>query len=244
MTANDTLFAVTALETVVDGVITDTKHSLYYHNLTDFIDAGVQNAAIGLPNSVAFVTPNYWFSAGKQVLRGPVGTIASVTETDQPTTVPFGGVIAIGTQILFTGRNGIIYDRNGGTWLASSAFKNPRELTYSFGIPAFINDSVNDILLVPGENYPTADNKKPATGGYLEFNAGGFTTANANTKLTDYGLAASINNYFITLDAKSVKQIVSFTETAGKYRLFALTNGDGLWSNQFNGTSWSGWRRE
>jgi hypothetical protein len=127
-----------------------------------FHDAGVQNADIGLPNSVAFVTPNYWFSAGTQVLSGAVGAIAPVTlESAQPTTVPFGGVVANGTQILFAGRNGVIYDRNAGTWLASPAFKNPRDLTYSFGIPAYVNDGTNEILLVPGQNYPTAG-KKPA----------------------------------------------------------------------------------
>jgi hypothetical protein len=144
--------------------------------------------------------------------------------------------------VAFTTRSGTLYEVDGTAWsAASSVFKNPRDLTYSFGIPAYIDDGVNEILLVPGQNYPTAGNTKPAQGGYLEFNAASFDAVLAQP--SDYELAADINNYFITLDAKSVKQIVSYSETGG-FRLFALTNGDGLWSNQFSGTSWSGWRRE
>jgi hypothetical protein len=188
---------------------------------------------------VAYRALNYWFSAGSSVISGTSPAALDIV-VGAPTTIPFGGVVATADKVLFAGRDGKIYD--SAAWASPSpAFKNPRDLTYSFGIPAYVFDGTNHILLVPGQNYPTAGNTKPAQGGYLEFDAAGFIAA--SDAPSDYSLAADINNYFITLDAKSVKQIVAFDETGGK-RLFALTNGDGLWSNQFTGASWSGWRRE
>lgn len=81
--------------------------------------------------------------------------------------------------------------------------------------------------------------------GYLEFNTNSFTASTAPN--SNYGRVSTLNNYFITLDGKSVKQILAFDENATPpthERLFALTDGDGLWSNQWQGGSWSGWRRE
>jgi hypothetical protein len=249
MAANDILFAVTATETIVNSVVTDTNHSLYFldtlPNPDVFASTGIANADIGLPNAVAWDLTNsrFWFTAGNSVLSGT--TASAITINGAAPTALFGGLAYVASAspiVVFTTRTGTLYEVDNTTWSAASAvFKNPRELTYSFGIPAYIDDVVNEILLVPGQNYPTAA-ETPAKG-YLEFDAAGFSAASA-TK-TDYGLAADINNYFITLDAKSVKQIVAFEEAPGtRYRLFALTNGDGLWSNQFTGGSWSGWRRE
>ncbi|HOX18895.1 MAG TPA: hypothetical protein PKW82_10595, partial [Spirochaetales bacterium] len=76
--------------------------------------------------------------------------------------------------------------------------------------------------------------------------ADSFTTFAATTEYADRGLVSSSTNFQTTLEGKSVMKLYYdgdvVARTAG--HLFALTGGDGLWSNSWDGTDWSGWNRE
>lgn len=239
LAANDQLFAVTAIETIENNVVTKTEHKVYHYDGSDFTIANSGNIEIGLPNAVAYDGINdYWFSAGTSTLNGPATILAK-----ESSSVSFGGVFAISGSIFLTGRDGKIYD--DGASNSTAAFEDYNSRPYSFSIPVVVNPpSGPSTLLVPSRAYPQGTVRDQGLG-YLEFDAASFDTDSA--AIADKSRRVStLNNYFITLDGKSVRQILAFEEGApGTHnRLFALTDGDGLWSNQWQGSSWSGWRRE
>lgn len=236
------LFAVTAIETLDNGVVTKTEHKVYRFDGTTPFDhvntGGAAPSEIGLANALTLAGSTYWFSAGTSTLSGDTSTLTRV-----PHSIQFGGVFAIGTNAFFTGRDGNIYDATGAN--PSGVFKDYNDRPYSFSIPVIVNPpSGPSTLLVPSRAYPQGTVRDQGLG-YLEFDAASFDTDSA--AIADKSRRIStLNNYFITLDGKSVKQILAFEEGAPGIhnRLFALTDGDGLWSNQWQGSSWSGWRRE
>ncbi|TFG83750.1 MAG: hypothetical protein E4H20_04805 [Spirochaetales bacterium] len=238
LAANTDLFAVTALITGT-GDDTVTTHSLYYFDSTNFVDAGIQDAAIGLPNSVAYDGSNYWFTAGADILTG---TTADAIDVDL--TAPsafFGGVtnLAPSAVCAFTTRDGTVYDYNASWSAASSVFENYRDTDYAFGLPAYVDYGTKQALLVPTRVYPRSSSDVSPAGGYLEFDAFGFNAATAEAN-ENYDLVADAINFSISLDGLSVRSIVAFNNDT----LFALTDGNGLWSDHFSAGSWSGWRRE
>lgn len=239
--ANNQLFAVTAVETLEDDVVTKTEHKVYRLNGAAFaVSTGAGPLEIGLPNAIAYDGTDYWFSAGTSTLDGPDNNLTKETRS-----VQLGGVFADATGLFFSGRDGRIYEWDDPDWKASAAFEDYNDRPYSFGIPVVVDDpSGNSTLLVPSRAYPQGTVRDQGLG-YLEFDAVSFDTDSA--AIADKSRRVStLNNYFITLDGKSVKQILAFDESgdATHERLFALTDGDGLWSNQWQGGSWSGWRRE
>lgn len=234
------LFAVTAIETLTDGIISSTDHAVYYLLIASFNPSYTPSGdKIGLPNAVVTGTGGIWMSAGAHILNG--ATPDSLSKSARPAAL--GGVVSNGGPIFLTGRDGKIY--NADATSISSVYSDYNDRPYSFGIPVLVEDpnSVRTIL-VPSRAYPQGTVRDQGLG-YLEFDAASFDTDSA--AIADKSRRIStLNNYFITLDGKSVKQILAFDESgdATHERLFALTDGDGLWSNQWQGSSWSGWRRE
>lgn len=235
------LFAVTAIETLDNGVVTKTEHKVYRFDGTTPFDhvntGGASPSEIGLANALTLAGSTYWFSAGTSTLSGDTSSLTRV-----PHSIQFGGVFAIGTNVFFAGRDGNIYDATGAN--PSGVFKDYNDRPYSFSIPAVVTAGGQTTLLVPSRAYPQGTVRDQGLG-YLEFDATGFTAT--SPKIADQSRRVStLNNYFITLDGKSVKQILAFDEggSADHERLFALTDGDGLWSNQWQDGAWSGWRRE
>lgn len=246
MTDGTDVFAVTAKVTETDGV-KSTTHSLYRSiggaAFAALDNTNLINADIGLPTGIVKNGPTYYLSAGNFILTGDGGD-GSMTKTDPATASAFGGTFIANTvpAVFFAGRDGNIYDATGAN--PSGVFKDYNDRPYSFSIPAVVTAGGQTTLLVPSRAYPQDDIRDQGLG-YLEFDATGFTVT--SPKIADKSRRVStLNNYFITLDGKSVKQILAFDESgdATHERLFALTDGDGLWSNQWQGSSWSGWRRE
>lgn len=240
MADNGQLFAVTAIETLDNGVVTKTEHAVYRYNGT-FQLSNSGSIDIGLPNAVARVGTDYWFSAGSSTLGGPIATLAKETRS-----VQIGGVFADTTGLFFTGRNGRIYELDGTDWIASAEYENFNGRPYSFSIPVVVKTPIGSpTLLVPSRAYPQGTVRDQGLG-YLEFDAASFDTDKSPIAEKQRRIS-TLNNYFITLDGKSVKQILAFDEdgtTTDHERLFALTDGDGLWSNQWLNGAWTGWRRE
>lgn len=245
MTDGNDLFAVTAQVTETDGEKI-TKHSVYRSiggaAFAALDGTSLVNADIGLPTSIVNDGGTYYLSAGEYIVTGTAG---SMTVTNPATTSAFGSAVIVNGLVFFTGRDGKIY--NDDASVASGVFSDYNDRDYSFGIPVVVstgNPTTQTTLLVPSRAYPQGSERDQGLG-YLEFDATGFGTTSAAIADTSRRVS-TLNNYFITLDGKSVKQFIVFTEGDAR-RLYALTDGDGLWMNFFDGGtpgSWTGWRRE
>jgi len=94
------------------------------------------------------------------------------------------------------------------------------------------------VLVVGTNGKPRTSSDIPPTDGYLEFD---YSVAFASlTPKTDHSLISSAVNFESSLSEYSVTGMPYFSATN---KLFAMTDGDGLWSNTYSGT-WGGWVRE
>ncbi|MGD9939023.1 MAG: hypothetical protein AB7T74_04395 [Clostridia bacterium] len=233
LSANDQLFAITRADT---GSPIVTEYTLHYLNGTAFTAIPVAGIS-GRPSSVAHDGTDYWITAGEAIYRGAEASFA-VGVNDLPSDT-FAGVTVDGITVIFSSTSGKLYTYNsGGAWPVSSVFEKS-DLPHAFSAPAIVTAGVASYLLVG----TVSGNDAATASGYLEFDIplAGFdpTTASASEG-SDF---ADIVNF---LTSVSINYITSFSvadEGAGK-RVFALTVGNGLWSNYFNGTTWSGWARE
>lgn len=235
LTTNNQVFAVTRADTTVDNDTT-TLYSVYYWNGASFVTAGVAVTGISnRPTSTAYDgTSDYWITAGSDVYSGLLGTLTVRSGTPVDT---FAGVVNEATgKMILSSRTGKLH-RFDGIWTSSTAFEksgNP----HAFSAPAIVADGSNAFLLVG-----TVWAKDSATAsGYLEFDipvAGFNTAASAN----DGSVFADIVNFQTSVSSNYVTAM-SVADEGGSKRVFALTMGNGLWSNYFDGTTWAGWARE
>ncbi|MDX9956920.1 MAG: hypothetical protein RBT68_00635 [Spirochaetia bacterium] len=232
LSAGNQLFAITRADT---GSPIVTEYTLHYLNLTTFTATAVANTS-GRPTSIAYDgISDYWITAGTSVFSGAPGGLTPVIGTPADT---FAGVVQeTGTEMILSSKTGKLY-KHDGAWDSSSAFEKDGD-PHAFSAPAIVTAGGASYLLVG----TVSGNDAATASGYLEFDIplAGFdpTTASASEG-SDF---ADIVNF---LTSVSINYITSFSvadEGVGK-RVFALTVGNGLWSNYFNGTTWSGWARE
>lgn len=250
LSANGQLFAVSS--TV--GTDSNETYSIDYYNGTSFVTTNfASTATIGLPNSAAYANGVYWFTAGGFLLSGTLPTnIAKValgpkdwpaegSTVAAPLAATYGGVCAIGPNILVSGRNGKLFHFDGSTWTESTEiFKNASSKVYSFSIPAYIDTT--KVLAVGTNAIPRSSSDTPPTDGYLEFDlTAGFAAGIAKNEA--HSLLSSAVNFSASLAGLSVTAMPFFNLGATQ-KVFALTDGDGLWSNTYSGTAWGGWVRE
>lgn len=253
LAANDQLFAVCST------VATDSNetYSIDYYNVTSFATTNfTPTATIGLPNSAVFANGSYWFTAGGFLLSGTLPTnIAKValgpkdwpaegSTVAVPLAATYGGVCAIGTTgILVSGRNGkLFYSDDGTSWIPSTEFKSASSEFYSFSIPTYIDTT--KVLTVGTNGISRSSSDTPPTDGYLEFDlTSGFTEGIVKNQA--HALLSSAVNFSSSLAGLSVTAMPYFNLDATP-KVFALTDGDGLWSNTFSSTTsaWGGWVRE
>jgi hypothetical protein len=246
MAANGQLFAVTA-NVRADATVIQT-YSIYHWNGTNFAATGINGlSTIGLPTSIAYDTTNYWFTAGDAIITGGAETLTNAAEPS--TGSAYSGICYDGAGVIVSSRNGYLYRStdNFTTWAAAGPFKNSLGKTYSFSTPTYIAAAPGPILVVGTNRIPRSSSDIPPAGGYLEFDATNFATAFASsTPTTDHHLTASAVNFDTSLDSRSVSGMPYF---ATKKKLFAMTDGYGLWSNTYSGTvghanGWDWWVRE
>ncbi|MBU0928793.1 MAG: hypothetical protein KKA67_13675 [Spirochaetes bacterium] len=254
LAANDQLFAVT----VATAADLTESYSLYHYNGAAFESAGISaNSDIGIPDSAAYAGSAYWFTAGGYLLSGSTPTtIAKVTgpndwatgSTVGATLSPtYGGVCAVGaTGILLSGTDGkLYYSTDGSAWSGSTAaYVNASSKVFSFSAPTYVDDGTSRILVVGTYRQPRASGDTPPIDGYLEFD---LTTTGFSPTMAagvSHGITADAVNFSASLSAKSVSGMPLVDLGSGEYRLFAMTDGQGLWSDSFAGGAWSGWVRE
>jgi hypothetical protein len=228
---DDQVFAIT--EHILAGDRTG-KYSIYSFNGTDFDFEEYDGSGIGfeisLPNSVTVNAGTYWFDAGAKAISGTLGSLA---QTSAPPPYKTTGVAFHAGKAYFTSSEGrIITTTDGTAWASSAMFESSTDVEINFTVPRIVDSNGTDVLLagttsVAGESIGS---------GYLELDPG--TLAEYSTRVI-----SSITNYNTSLNGKSVLGMPTYTEGTG-YRVFGLTTNDGLWSNYFNGTTWSGWARE
>ncbi|HUW70659.1 MAG TPA: hypothetical protein VMX33_10520 [bacterium] len=249
MVANGQLFAVTT--NVRADSATAAAYSIYYLSGT-FQSAGiVADTTIGVPTSVAWDGTNYIFTAGDSLITGTASLLSVLPTT---TGIAYSGVCSDGsTGIIISSRNGYLYrstDSGATLSLPAGPFKNSLGKTYSFSAPTYIGAAPDPILVVGTNRIPRTSSDIPPAGGYLEFDATNFaTTFASSTPTTDHGLTASAVNFDTSLDARSVSGMPMFDTGGGTFKLFAMTDGYGLWSDTYSGTTdhangWDWWVRE
>ncbi len=231
----------TAKATTVDTTTT-TTHSLFYSNgSAPFASAGITDAAIGLPSAVAWDGTDYWLCAGDYTVTGGTGDDFStnpLVATDRD--VALGGVIANGTQVIFAGRNGKLY--NAADWGTTSEPYANSGTAYDFGQPALASWAGTTALLLPSQIYSRSSTS--TTVGYLAFGPVSGVLATTTTHVSNYDYGASASNYYITMQDKSIKRFDAFVVDADTTIVFALTAQQGLWSTLYDNGTWTGWRRE
>jgi len=239
LSAYNTVFAVTATSALVDAVLTE-YYSIHYYNGTSFVTAGVSdNSEIGMPGSVAYDGATYWFTAGSNLIKGTPPALAVIAGPS--TTDTTSGVCAYGTGVIVSSRNGYLYQSSDGvTWITSTQNGSSASDGYSFSVPTYVNDA--NLLLVGTNKVPRSSSDIPDAAGYLQFNLATDFTAIA-ISASDTAIS-SATNFASSLADISVNAMPVFTHLDGKKMVFALTDGDGLWSNTYSGTSWGGWVRE
>jgi hypothetical protein len=226
---DDQVFAIT--EHFLAGERTG-KYSIYslagtIFNFEEYDGTGV-GFEISLPNSVTENTGTYWFDAGASAISGALGSIVQTSAPPYETT----GVVFHDTKAYFTTSEGRILTTTDGTiWAASAVFESSPDVEIRFTAPRVVDSNGTDVLLA-GTSSTTGSSGQ----GYLELNP---------ATLTEYStrVISTITNFNTSLSGKSVLGMPTFVEGSG-YRVFALTVNDGLWSNYFNGSTWSGWARE
>lgn len=240
LAANDQLFAVTA---TVASDLSET-YALYRFDGTAFQPAGISdNGDIGAPDSVAYFGGAYWFSAGSWLVTGTAGALSAVA--GPATAAAFGGVCSTGTGLIVASDDGYLYySTDGATWARTTTqLENASSKVFSLSAPTYIDDGTRKILVVGTNREPRSSSDTPPVDGYLDFDlAGGFAASAAPTD--DHALVSSATNFDASLSAKSVRSMPLFDAGDGTFKLFALTDGNGLWSDTFDGDSWGGWIRE
>ncbi len=174
-----------------------------------------------------------------------VDGIVSVNETGQPSPATLRGVgydASIG--FVLSGSDGKLYRRTAlNDWsVTTTVLKN------ASGVAAVLSDVVvvpakggGNVVLVGSQSFGATK-----AAGYFEFDADSFTAFAAATEYSDRGLVSTLTNFQTTLEDASITGFYYDGDVAARTagRLFALTGGDGLWSNSWDGTDWSGWNRE
>ncbi len=246
------LFAVTANKR--SSVETPENYSIHYLNSGAFVGTSIiVNSSIGFPNSVA--SPDgttFWFTAGDSLLTGSESVI-NVLSTEPEGGSAYAGVCSVGTDILVSNRLGYLYytSDNGVHWISNaSAYTSSTGKVYSLSTPTYFEVGSARTLLV-GTKIPTSSTSTVANG-YLNIDLTTKPFAPDTTPVSgDTALSTAIN-FASSLTTKSVNTMPFFDISTSKKQLFALTDGDGLWSNTYADDAdtattdlvWGGWVRE
>jgi len=188
---------------------------------------------------VALFGTTYVFTAGGRLVVDN-GAVA-VTDGPAPAAISdpttYGGVCTDSTGFLVSGRYGkFFHSVDGSVWEETVAYSDSDGDNYSLSMPTYIPTGM--VLVVGTNGKPRTSSDIPPTDGYLEFD---YSVAFASlTPKTDHSLISSAVNFESSLSEYSVTGMPYFSATN---KLFAMTDGDGLWSNTYSGT-WGGWVRE
>ena len=238
MAANGTLFAVAAnVRTTSD----DAAYSIYYLNGGSFVASNiVDSAAIGQPTSVAYSGGSYWFAAGDALVSGAdPTTLAAAAEPTGGS--DYSGVCAYAGGVIVSTRTGYLHYYDGAAWTSAGAFVNAKDKVFSLSEPTYVASA--NALLVGTNMKPRASSDTPPVDGYLEFDlSGGF--GSAMEPVDDHGIVSDATNFAASLADKSITSMPLFDLGSGEYKLFALTDGAGPWSDTYKNGAWGGWVRE
>ena len=242
LSANGQAFAVTRADTTVD-TDTTTLFSVYHWNGTNFVSAGTDfdTGISSRPTSMAYGLANYWLTAGQAVYRGSTEVnLATLTAGDDSLpTDSFAGVTTLDATVIFSTTSGKLYTFDGSvTWSGSGVFEKS-DLPRSLAKPVIVQDGAKDYLLV-GTVYKK---DSASASGYLEIDVTGGLVPSTATAGTGSDFATSVN-FQTSVSTNYIPTLTVADEGSGKIRVFALTIGNGLWSNYFDGSAWSGWARE
>ncbi len=239
LAANGQLFAVTAKP--LDPA---EAYSLYYYDGAAFKPTGINASTdIGVPNSLVFYNGAYWFAAGQKLVSG---TRDSLTLVDGlGTTSRYGGICSTGSGLIVTDNNGYIhFSSDGSSWTTRNGqLVNASGKVYSLSIPVYIDDGTRKFLVVGTEKKARTSSDTPPVDGYLEFDLTGGFSAEISPNI-GHTFVSNATNFDASLSAKSIRAMPLIDLDSDSRKLFALCDGNGLWSTSLDSGTWGGWKRE
>lgn len=208
-----------------------TVYSIY--DITAGGVARITDATSGAPSDIAVVGGTYWITAGSTVFSGAADSLSNATVPGSQT---FGGIAYDGTDLILTTRTGKVFSSADGTdWDEILSASNT-----TFSRPLVAVQDTNRYLLLPARRLGSSQDQIL---GYRAYDIGGGLPASLTSPISEP--LASPANYYSSLRPLSIERIVALPGSgSGTINLFACTGGGGLWSNHYNGSSWSGWVRE
>ncbi len=240
-------------DVVTDGISTMAPDSLFFLNSTVFLSAGATDtaadpdvtsanihsganfatAAFGLAPSGGRVKAlvhdgaTFYAAHADDVHTGDATTGGGLAASVTPGVGTVTGLLARGAaDVVATGSSGSVAVWNGSAWTAH-VIDSTAYLSDLVEVPA---DGGGTVVLVATRSFGAKGAK-----GYFEVDPSTWTVVD------DRGLVSTLTNFQTTLEETSITKL--YYDSVGT-RLFALTGGDGLWSNAWKGTAWSGWNRE
>ncbi|HSV56381.1 MAG TPA: hypothetical protein VLH39_04650 [Magnetospirillaceae bacterium] len=227
------LFAASQVPSGVQETLYTITHST---GTADWAATGVVGVASGRPSSAVLEGGTTWIAAGNVVFTGTPGSLtqwAHAAAADIDAANPVFGLAVDGTTVLAAG-TGSVLSLTAGGFVRSGSFGDGRRLSSIIVVP---KNGGGEATLVGVQSWAGDEYT-----GYFEYDAAlndpfvpGLVPSVEHSMVTD------AVNYVTTLGELSV---VGFYYDATNTTLFARTAPGGLWSNHWDGTTWSGWNRE
>lgn len=263
LTDGTTLYAVT--ENVRSSTDTVVNRSIHYFDGTQFTATNiVANTVIGVPNSATRIGTTVWMAAEGKLLTGTAASLTVLATapddwTGNTAAPTYGGLCVADVDsdgaddIVVSGTAGKLHATadGGSTWTTTaseSIYANSSNDPYRFGIPTYIEftsgTTTTRRLLVGTTRRQITEDAVPVAG-YLEFDLSTATGFSTLIKDDTHAGISNATNFATSLSTTSIHEMPVFSTSTGKM-VFALTAGDGFWSNEYTSTTgtWSAWRRE
>jgi hypothetical protein len=248
LVANGELFAAVATSRLT--IDEAPAYSLYRLSGAAFVATGFldeSDAALRLPASAAWDGSNYWFTAGARLVRGAAPATLDVVAPSWAGAM-LNGVCAVDGGIIVATDDGYLrYTADGSSWTSSEQQLKTKKVL-SLSAPTYVPGTKS--LAVGTNKIARSSSDTPSVDGYLEFDLSAGFVEGAAAK-PDHSLFSTAINFDSSLSGKSVRSMPFFDHGDGVLKLFALCDGQGLWSNAYDtanldalANGWSGWIRE
>ena len=230
LTVNNNVFAVTSTK----GADDKTEYVLYELNGNIFEQrkAGGTNLFY-----VVYHSSTYYVASGANVW-----TTSDFTSYSEPASLTLSendyvtGLAVIDSKPTVTTASGKVYWFDGSNWQSTAALKVANNELY---LSSMVEHNSHHLIIATNSvTRKVGDTSKTApAAGYVELDLPLITTS--TQKETSALSTATQTNFSSTIGTTALSMLVMIDNT-----LYAGSVGNGLWSNKYNGSSWSGWQRE
>jgi hypothetical protein len=193
----------------------------------------------------------YWYAAGAKLYSGSESAAAAVSRETIATVESTASITALAadssrlylSSFVATGPTGYIACKSASGWsVTETVYKSETSSTTRSAARVSALVTARDLLIAGTGPFGSS----VSSAGY--FVAVASDTPDFGWILPDGGLAQNLvvssTNYDTTLAKKSITMLRLLPGDGTSELLFASVSNGGLWSNTWNGSSWSGWSAE